>query len=77
MEDILLSLKMGVRLKREKEGMCKEGGLGETWTFYTNNKSKEVSNKQEQLENWWVVNTVAAWSSGDARLHLGRGAKKP
>lgn len=46
-------------------------------TFYTNNKNKEVSNKQEQLENWWVVNTVAAWSSGDVRLHLGRGAKKP
>lgn len=46
-------------------------------TFYTNNKNREVLSKQEQLENWWVVDTVAAWSSGDVRLRLGRGAKKP
>lgn len=45
-------------------------------TFYTDNKNKEVSSKQEQLENWWVFDTIAAWSSGDVRLPLGRGRKE-
>lgn len=45
-------------------------------TFYTNNKNKEVLSKQEQLENWWVFDTIAAWSSGECALASREGEKR-
>lgn len=45
-------------------------------TFYTNNKNKEVSNKQEQLENWWVVDNGCSLELGGCALASREGSKE-